>query len=56
MKKIYLLLVVILLAIPAFSQPRVDGMQQFKVLKSSPIVTNIVGWAYDTQKKNGIIV
>ena len=35
---------------PLYGQPRVDGQQQFKVLKSSPIVTNIVGWAYDTSK------
>lgn len=37
----------VLLDYTASAQPRVDGQQQFKVLKSSPIVTNIVGWAYD---------
>ena len=29
------------------AQPRVDGGTSAKVVKSSPIVSNIVGWAYD---------
>lgn len=33
------------------AQPRVDGQQKYKVLKSSPVVTNIVGWAYDKGKE-----
>ena len=47
MKKVLLFSLLVLLACPVNAQPRVDGQQQFKVLKSSAIVTNIVGWAYD---------
>lgn len=51
MRRLYLLLFVILFcSLSGLSQPRVDGQQKFKVLKSSPLVTNIVGWAYDKHK------
>lgn len=47
MNRIVITSILLLLVCPANAQPRVDGQQQFKVLKSSAIVTNIVGWAYD---------
>ena len=30
------------------AQPRIDGGTKAQVVKSSPVVTNFVGWAYDT--------
>lgn len=47
MKKELLFSLLVLMACQVYAQPRVDGQQQFKILKSSAIVTNIVGWAYD---------
>ena len=47
MKKELLFCLLVLLVCPVNAQPRVDGQQQFKILKSSAIVTNIVGWAFD---------
>lgn len=32
-----------------FSQPRVDGGTKAQVLKSSPVVTNFVGWYYNQE-------
>ena len=32
-----------------FSQPRVDGGIKVQVLKSSPVVTNFVGWYYNQE-------
>lgn len=50
MIKIVITSILLLLVFPVNAQPRVDGQQKFKVLKSSPVVTNIVGWAYDKHK------
>lgn len=33
------------------SQPRVDGGTKAQVVKSSPVVTNFVGWAYNDEHK-----
>lgn len=38
-------------AINLFGQARVDGQRKYTVLASSPIVTNFVGWAYDSSKE-----
>jgi hypothetical protein len=34
-----------------YSQPRVDGETKAQVVKSSPLVTNFVGWAYNDEHK-----
>lgn len=52
MQKKFILLVISALAClfpyqKAVAQPRVDGGTSAKVIKSSPVVTNFIGWAYD---------
>lgn len=52
MQKKFILLVISALAClfpfqKAVAQPRVDGGTSVKVIKSSPVVTNFIGWAYD---------
>ena len=51
MKKIALTTIMIFISYIALSQPRVDGKITAKVVRSSPIITNIVGWEYDMTTK-----
>lgn len=48
--KFFSIIACLFFSIVTYSQPRVDGNLQFKVLKTSPLITNIVGWAYDKGK------
>lgn len=51
-KRLLLLLISIISTVGIFAQPREDGQVTAKIVKSSQIVTSIVGWEYDmTQKK-----
>ena len=34
-----------------FGQARIDGQRRFTEIASSPVVTNFVGWAYDSSKE-----
>lgn len=40
-------LVCFIAQLKSFAQPRVDGGTNAKVIKSSPVVGNFIGWAYD---------
>lgn len=46
-----LLFMTIAFATNVFGQARVDGQRKYTVLASSPVVTNFVGWAYDSSKE-----
>ena len=51
-RNLLLLLISFICHTGIFAQPRVDGEVMAKIVKSSQIVTSIVGWGYDmTQKK-----
>ena len=51
MKKIALTTIMIFISYIALSQPRVDSDATAKVVKTSSIITNIVGWEYDMTTK-----
>lgn len=50
MKKAFTIIIVCCIATIAFAQPRVDGDIPLKITKSSQIITNPIGWAYDDFK------
>ena len=41
------LFIIALMPFVLFAQPRVDGDKPIKIIKSSQIITNPIGWAYD---------
>lgn len=46
MKRI-VLFIIALMPFVLFAQPRVDGDKPVKIIKSSQVITNPIGWAYD---------
>ena len=51
MKKIALTTIMVFISYIALSQPRVDGKVTAKILRSSSIISDIVGWEYDMTTK-----
>ena len=51
-KRLFIFVISVLVCFVAqhktLAQPRIDGGTKAQIIKSSPIVTNFVGWAYDT--------
>ena len=50
-KKIALTTIMVFISYIALSQPRVDGKVTAKILRSSSIISDIVGWEYDMTTK-----
>lgn len=45
--KRFVIIIIALMPLMLFAQPRVDGDKPLKIIKASQIITNPVGWAYD---------